>query len=96
MLPDFKKIVVKERKESILNLPTIKKAEIQFYHDNWERLLLKEMGARSYLGSMCKDTYLALTDNPVGRKAKYIIDHNKHTRKLKEGCKKALGISNLT
>jgi radical SAM superfamily enzyme YgiQ (UPF0313 family) len=95
-LPDFKEVSVIERKESILNLPTIKKEEIQYYHDNWERLLLQKMGARSRFGSLCKDKYLTLTDNPLGKKAKYIVNHNKYSRKFKESCKKALGISNLT
>ena len=95
-LPDFTKVRAIERKESILNLPTIKKGEIQYYHDNWGKLILKRMGARSRFGSMCKDVYLALTDNPVGHKAKQIVNHNQHTRKFKEGCKKALGISNLS
>ncbi len=93
-LPDGKVAVV-ERVGSMLNLPTITKEQIQYYHDNWERLILKRMGMRSYFGSMCKDTYLALTDNPPGKKAKYFVDHNKHIRKFKEGCKKVLGISNL-
>ena len=53
------------------------------------------MGARSRFGSMCKDIYLTLTDNPLGQKAKHIINNNSYTRKVKEGCKKALGISNL-
>jgi anaerobic magnesium-protoporphyrin IX monomethyl ester cyclase len=95
-LPDFTEVSVIERKESILNLPTIRKGEIQYYHDNWERLLLQKMGARSRFGSLCKDTYRTLTDNPLGRKAKYIVDHNRYSRKFKEGCKKALGITNLT
>jgi radical SAM superfamily enzyme YgiQ (UPF0313 family) len=94
-LPDFTKVRAIERKESVLNLPTIKNEEIQYYHDNWERLLLQRMGIRHSFGSKCKDVYLKLTDNPLGRKAKYIVDHNKHTRKFKEGCKKALGITNI-
>ena len=94
-LPDFKKVKAVERKESVLNLPTIGKEEIQYYHDNWERLLLKRMGARSRFGYMCKDIYLNVTDNPIGEKAKYFVDHNRYTSKVKEGCKKALGISNI-
>ena len=95
MLPDFTKVRAIERKESILNLPTIKKGEIQYYHDNWERLILKRMGTRNRFGSMCKDIYLNVTNNPIGQKAKHIINHNSYTRKVKNGCKKALGISNL-
>ena len=95
-LPDFTKVRAIERKESVLNLPTIKKGEIQYYHDNWEKLILKRMGARSRFGSMCKDIYLTLTDNPLGQKAKYVINRNAYTSKVKEGCKKALGISNLS
>jgi radical SAM superfamily enzyme YgiQ (UPF0313 family) len=94
-LPDFKKVKAIERKESVLNLPTIKKEEIQYYHDNWERLLLKRMGARSYFGSMCKDIYLNVTNNPIGEKAKFFVAHNKYAMRVKERCKKALGISNL-
>ena len=96
MLPDFTKVRAIERKESILNLPTIKKGEIQYYHDNWERLILKRMGTRNRFGSMCKDIYLNVTNNPIGQKAKHIANHNAYTRKVKEGCKKALGISNLS
>ena len=94
-LPDFTKVRAIERKESILNLPTIKKGEIQYYHDNWERLILKRMGTRSRFGSTCKDIYLNVTNNPIGQKVKNIINHNSYTKKVKEGCKKALGISNL-
>ena len=53
------------------------------------------MGARSRFGSLCKDKYLTLTDNPLGKKAKYIVNHNKYSRKFKESCKKALGISTV-
>jgi len=35
-LPDFTKVRAIERKESVLNSPTIKKGEIQYYHDNWK------------------------------------------------------------
>ena len=96
LLPDFTKVAPIERKESVLNLPTITKEEIQYYHDNWERLILHQMGIRSSFGSACKNIYLSITDNPLGQKAKYIIDHNKYSKKLKENCKKALGISNLS
>ena len=96
MLPDFTKVRAIERKESILNLPTIKKGEIQYYHDNWERLILKRMGTRNRFGSMCKDIYLNVTNNPIGQKAKYFVDHNKHTRKFKESTKELLGISNIS
>ena len=91
-LPDSKVAAI-DRKESMLNLPTITKEKIQYYHDNWERLILKKMGIRNSFGVTCKDIYLTLTDNPLGKKTKYFIDHNKHTRKFKEGCKKVLGIS---
>jgi hypothetical protein len=89
-LPDFKKVRVIERKESILNLPTIKKGEIQYYHDNWESLVLKRMGAQSRFGAKCKDLYLNLTDNPIGLKARHLINQNTYTRKLKASCKKVL------
>ena len=95
MLPDFTKVRAIERKESILNLPTIKKGEIQYYHDNWERLVLNRTGTRSRFGSVCKDMYLNLTNNPSGQQSKKIINNKRYTKKAKEVCKKALGISNL-
>ena len=47
---------------------------------------------RSKFGFKCKETYLALADNPVGKKAEYFIDQNKHARKIKEKVTTALGI----
>ena len=95
-LPDFSKVKAIERKESVLNLPTIKKEEIKHYHDNWERLILQRMGGRHNIGSKCKDIYLKLTDNPLGKKAKHFVDHNKSARKFKEATKEILGISNIS
>jgi anaerobic magnesium-protoporphyrin IX monomethyl ester cyclase len=95
-LPDFTKVKAIERKESVLNLPTIKQKEIQYYHDNWERLILQRMGGRHNIGSKCKDIYLKLTDNPLGKKAKHFVDHNKSARKFKEATKEILGISNIS
>ena len=92
-LPDIYKTGVKERRDSVLTLPTISKEEIQYYHKNWERLLYKRMGIRKNLGFQVKDFYNKATDNPLGQKAKHFINHNKHTKKLKEGFMTALGVS---
>jgi anaerobic magnesium-protoporphyrin IX monomethyl ester cyclase len=92
-LPDIFKTGVKERRDSVLKLPTITKEQIQYYHDNWERLLFKRLGPRKRLAFECKDLYHKATDNPLGQKTKHFINHNKHARKLKEGFMAALGIS---
>jgi len=92
-LPVEFSVGVKERRDSILKLPTITKEEIQYYHDNWERLLFKRMGIRQNLGYQCKDLYHKATDNLLGEKAKHFINHNKHTKKIKAGVMTALGIS---
>jgi anaerobic magnesium-protoporphyrin IX monomethyl ester cyclase len=92
-LPDIFQSGVKERRDSVLNLPTITKEEIKYYHKNWESLLYKRMGIRKNLGFQVKDFYHKVTDNPLGQKAKHFINHNKRTKKLKEGVMTALGVS---
>tara|TARA_B100000686_G_scaffold130676_1_gene137710 strand:- start:708 stop:2234 length:1527 start_codon:yes stop_codon:yes gene_type:complete len=92
-LPDIFQTAVKERRESVLKLPTLSSKEIQYYHDNWERLLYKRMGIRQNIGFQFKDLYHKITDNPLGEKAKHFINHNKHTKKLKEGVMTALAIT---
>lgn len=92
-LPDIYKKGAKERRDSVLELPTITKEQIHYYHDNWEGLLCKRMGVWKAFGFQVKDFYHKATDNPLGQKAKYLINHNKHTKKIKERVMTALGVS---
>ena len=92
-LPDIYKKGAKERRDSVLELPTITKEQIQYYHDNWERLLSKRMGVWKGLGFQVKDFYHKASGNPLGRKVKHFIRQNKHTEKIKGRVMTALGVS---
>lgn len=48
---------VKERTESILNLPTISKDQIVYYQDNWEDLIIRKKGFKSRNARRIRNAY---------------------------------------
>jgi anaerobic magnesium-protoporphyrin IX monomethyl ester cyclase len=82
-LPEKYKVRVKERKESILDLPTISKAQIKYYHDNWENLLFERASGGYPVGKRVKNLMLKAMDNTVGEKVKGFVDSYEPLRKLR-------------
>ncbi len=80
----------KERKGSILDLPTISKAQIQYYHDNWANLLTARMGVKHSIKKRSLGLMVSATDNFLGKKVKGVIDQIKPLRQMKNKLRKTL------
>ncbi|OGV71882.1 MAG: hypothetical protein A3B82_01300 [Methylophilales bacterium RIFCSPHIGHO2_02_FULL_57_10] len=83
---------VKERFQSILNLPTISKEQILHYHDNWEHLVIDHRPLRERVGYSLRNTYHVVTKTAVGKHMKTFVNRNTYARKVKEGFLQAMGV----
>lgn len=89
-LPEKYTVRVKERKESVLDLPTISKEQIRYYNDNWEKLLLEKMGERYPIKRRALDIMVKATDNVLGKKVRSFTNDIKPLRQIKNKVKETL------
>lgn len=79
-----------ERKESVLNLPTLSKNEILYYHNNWLKLIMRHKGAKERLIFNLKNCWESIKETAFGKLLRYFFKYNFIGKILKRGLLKMI------
>jgi radical SAM superfamily enzyme YgiQ (UPF0313 family) len=91
-MPDVLTENVHERFQSILNLPTITKEQILYYHENWERLVFGHKPLRQRVEHTLVTTYKAAIKTQVGSQIRSFVNKHHYTRAMKSNLKRVMGL----
>lgn len=81
----------KERKDSILNLPTLSKEEIRYYQDNWIRLIIKHKGRKERFKYWLWSLLDMTRKSWFGRAMRCTINNTKAGKQFKRHVMKYIG-----
>jgi anaerobic magnesium-protoporphyrin IX monomethyl ester cyclase len=90
-MPDVLSENVQERFNSILNLPTITKEQVLYYHDNWEELVYKHKPLKQRVERSFRRTYKAAVRSRVGNQIRSFVNKHEYTTRVKNGLRKVIG-----
>ena len=83
---------IRERRESILNLPTITKDQILYYEQNWERLIVQQKTWKARTNRKIRSAYgdFFYTKNRLP-KVRALLERSKSAYRMRQLVSKALG-----